>query len=426
MPAPVRIGLWLAAVLATPALTLVLIARHGVNVPVYDDWSLVPLFAERDAGTLSVRDLLRQHYEHVPVFPRAADFFMAPLTRWDLRAEMYRNFAFALATFGLVLVALRRTLDRTPFLVAAVVGSLLFFSPSQAENWLWGWQLEWFLSNLGAIGAFYVLAYGMERSPRRGLALAVLGAVVATFSLGQGLLVWPVGLVILLLRRRAWRAWTATAVTAYVLYFFDWQNPELGSKSRFLRMPVETADFLLLYLGQALARGETLARIAGLVVLGAFAAGAAAVLRRRDDEALVQRAAPWLALGLYALGAGVSTAVARVSEDVTVPGRYNVMGALLALATMALLYVVLERRVLPAVAVPLLAGGLLGASAGAEAAAVRGNSLRAFAACTRVAATPDAPCTRPAPGGGPEFIRALQRVHWPQIQYLRRKGWAGY
>jgi hypothetical protein len=423
---PLRL-LWLGALAATPVLTLWLIARHGVNVPLADDWSLVPLFEKRDAGTLTLGDLLAQHHEHVPVIPRAADLFMAPLTDWNLRVEMFRNFGVAVVTFGVILLALRRALAGPAFVLCSVVASLLFFSPAQWENWIWGWQLEWFLSNLGALVAFYALAYVVDGRPRGGLALAALGALVATFSLGQGLLVWPVGLVILLLRRRPWRAWAGVGTLTYVLYFVDWENPaELGDKTTFLDQPGDSLDFLLLYLGRALGSSDATGRVAAVVVFAAFAAAALAVLRRRDPD-LLQRAAVWLALGLYAIGSAVITVVARVDQHFFT-SRYTVMTALFAIATMTLVYVAAPRgrpAVLAVVAAPLLVGGAINVRDGADGLRTRAAAHEAFARCLRENASPYDPCARPA-SLNPQVLRGELVRFWPRVAYLRRKGWAGF
>jgi hypothetical protein len=420
---------WIAAMLVTPGVTLWLIARHAVNVPISDDWSLVPLFAERDAGTLSLGDLVAQHFEHVPVIPRAADLFMAPLTKWDLRVEMYRNFGVALATLAVIVVALRRSLRDARLVIASVLASLLVFSPVQYENWIWGWQLEWFLSNLAAITAFYALAFVVDRSPRRGIAIATLAAFVATFSLGQGLLVWPLGLAILVLRGRPWRVWAGAAVVAWGLYFAGWHNPdELGSKTRSLDLPRQTADYVLQYLGGALGTGNAVARIAGVALLAAFAAAAVAVLRRRDGE-LLRRASTWLALGAYALGSAMLTAISRVDETVDVLSRYSVMGGLFALATVALVYVVLPQtrpQVVLAVAAPVLVAGALTVRAGGDQLGVRASGHQIFATCLRTITSPRDPC---APQLSPSERALLQReidLHWRYVAYLRRKGWAGF
>ncbi|HEX8208042.1 MAG TPA: hypothetical protein VF587_18400 [Solirubrobacteraceae bacterium] len=421
--------LWGAALLVTPLFTLSLIVGHGVNVPITDEWSLVPMFAEWDAGTLSLGDLVRQHHEHVPVFPRTADLLMAPLTDWDLRVAMYRNFAVALVAFALILRALRRTLDGAAFAVAAVVASLLAFSPIQWENWTWGWQLEWFLSNLAALGAFYALAYRVDESPRRGLALAGAAGVVATFSLGQGLLVWPVGLVILLLRRRPWRAWTALGVTVYALYFADWDNPpESGDKTSAFELPGRTLEFVLAYVGRPLGNSAATGRAVAVVLVVAFAVAAYAVLRR-GDEALLRRASVWLALGLYVLGAAVITAIARVPGSSGVESRYSVMSSLFAIAVMALAYLVAPWRrevVVAAVAVPLLVAGAVNARAGADALRERTAGYELYARCLHTVRSPDEVCAEASGKVNPAALHGEIVRAWPHLGYLRRKGWAGF
>ena len=426
---------WVVALVATPVVTLVLIAEHGVNVPFWDDWALVALFEASDEGRLSLGDLLAQHNEHRPVIARTADFVMAPLIDWDLRVELYRNFAVVVATFVLVLLALRRTLDRIGFLVAAVLASLLVFSPVQWENWLWGWQLTWFLSNLGAVLAFFALAFMVERSPRRGLVVAAAGGVLATFSLGQGLLVWPIGLALLLLARRAWRAWAVVSVVVTAAYFVDWENPaHMGSKTAFLERPVDFVEFVFLYLGRTLGNGDATGKLIGLVMVASFLAAAAYVIWHRHDRVLLTRASIWLAIGLYALGAGIITAVSRVAEGVIAYSRYNSMGVLFALSTMALLFVVARservwtlsltaqrrRLAVAAVALPLLLAGIVNGRAGADAMRERSEALQRFADCTRTARSRDLPCLR-----DPTVASPYGR-QWEQILYLRHKGWAGY
>jgi len=108
---------WFAAVAAPPALTLALIAVHGVNVPQWDQWAMPSLFKAFDLGTLDFADFWAQRNEHRPVVPQAIDFGLAQLTAWDIRVELFFDFAVALVTFALLVVLLRRTLDRDGFVL---------------------------------------------------------------------------------------------------------------------------------------------------------------------------------------------------------------------------------------------------------------------------------------------------------------------
>jgi hypothetical protein len=437
--APLAIPLWLriawiAALVATPLLTLWLIAEHGENVPFWDEWNLVALFQKQDGGRLGLGDFLAQHNEHRPVVPRTADYVTAHLTSWDLRVELYRNFAVAVATFVLIVVALRRTLDRVGFLAGSVLASLLVFSPVQWENWLWGWQLEWFLSNLAAVGALWALTFTIDRSTRRGLAIAIACGLVATFSLGQGLFVWPVGLLVLLLRHRPWRVWAGAGVLTWIVYFASWENDTgTGSKSLALERPGDFVEFVVLYLGRPLANSNATGKLVGLVLIAVFVAAATYVLRHRRDLVLVDRAALWLGLGLYTLMGALITGVSRLDAGVIAFSRYATMAMIFALAVMALLFVLLrserigsrvvtpERRrcAVAAIGVPLLLAALVNANAGVDSMERKGDELDAMAKCTRAARTPRDPCLR-----NPRASPYPEQFDW--TVYLRRKGWAGY
>jgi hypothetical protein len=421
---------WTLALVAVPLAVAVSIARHVVNVPFFDEWTgLVPLFQANDHGTLSFGMFWAEHNEHRPLIPRAIQFALAYITNWDTRVEVYVNLAVAIGTFVALLAALRRTLDRQGFVIASIVSSVVFFSPVQWENWLWGWQLEWFLSNLAAVGTVWALTVLLDRSPRWGLVVGAACGLVATFSLSQGLLIWPVGLMLLLLRRRPWVVWTLVSVGTYLLYFASWQDytkrPDAGL--------LDYAHFVLLYLGRPFAVSNATGELVGAVVIASFVAAAGYVLANRRDSELVDRAVFWLGAGLYALGAAVITAFGRAGPNNQAVSRYFGMAGLFAIATMALLFVIVRRDEIAArpitsstrrvamagIALALLLATLVNLRPGFNDMARRGDDLKAIAACTRHVQRASDPClNRPLP--------VLKDVRFQGIVFLRTKGWAGY
>jgi hypothetical protein len=434
MSVPDRRGvLWIAAVAIAPVITLVSIATNAVNVPFADEWSLVPLF---QADHFDLGLFFAQHHEHRPLFPRAVDYVLAYMTGWDIRAELYLNFAVAVATFLALLAALRRTLDRNAFLAVSVVTSVIFFSPGQWENWLWGWQLEWFLCNLTAVGVIWALAVLVDRSPARGLRIGALAAFVGTFSLGQGLLLWPVGLALLVFRRRPWRLWALLSVATFVLYFAGWTNPgEHPSKTIFLSHPFEFLEWVCLYLGRPFAVSTNTGVAVGALLLLTFAAAATYVVRHRHDMVLVARAEFWLALGAYALGAGLLTDISREGFGLigAAVSRYSTMAALFAIATMGTVFAVLRgeqvagraitapmrRWAIVAVTAPLLLVAIVNTRHGLDSMGYWRDQKGAILTCGRHATVATDPCLNQGPlNGGP--------LPFDQIQYLRSKGWAGF
>ena len=430
---------WLVAIALVPLITAALVATRGVNVPFGDQWTgLGVLFERAEAGTLVFNDFWAQHNEHRPLIPRVFQFAMAYVTAWDIRAELAVNLAVAVATFVLLLVVLRRSLDRLAYLAAACATSVLFFSPIQYENWLWGWQLEWFLANLAAVGVAWALTVTIDRSPRRGLAIAAGCAVVATFSLGQGLLVWPAGLAVLLLRRRPWRAWAGIAAAVILVYYGNYTEPGYHpSKTLFLEQPVDFVLFVLLYFGRSLAFSQATGAVVGTAMVLGFLAGLAYVFLHRRDRALVEAAAPWVGIGLYAFGSGIITAVSRLGFGTAYAGisRYSTMTALFAIATMALLATIartphgrelpvqLRRWAPAALVVPLILVGVGNIPNALRKADDFSNEMATYAECSRTVKSPSDPCMN-LPLLAPNREQRAQRA--ANIIFLRERGWAGY
>ncbi|HEX8208001.1 MAG TPA: hypothetical protein VF587_18195 [Solirubrobacteraceae bacterium] len=428
--------LWLAALAAPAVLTLVLIAVYGENVPQWDEYTMVTLFAQHDQGTLDAGSFWHLHNEHRPVLPRLILFGLAFLTDWDLRVELYVDFAVAVATFALLVVALRRTLPRQWFVAASVVTAVLFFSPMQWENWLWGWQLTWFLSNLAAVGVLWALTVTVDRAPRAGLALAIACGLVASLSLGSGLLLWPIGLALLLLRGRPWRIWAVAGVATIAVYLIGYERPaHHPSTTEFVKRPIDFAEYVLVYLGRAFGFDTATGGLAGVALVAVFAVAAGLALRRRGDGALLDRAAIWLGLGVYCLGAALMTGLSRLGFGPVQAGasRYTTTALLFGIATVALVFVLVTQprpagraltpllrfRLSYLVAGPLLLLGLVNTVDGADRFARHGRNLDRAAACVRQATSPRDPCLRhPSSGYEPEQSRG--------IAYSRRVGWGGF
>ena len=428
--------LWIGALVVWPILTLAAIITHGENVPFWDDWTMLHLFQAHDNGHLGFDSFWSQHNEHRPVIPKALDFGQALITGWDIKAELYRNFLVAVATFVVLVLALRRTLDRTAYIGATIVASVVFFSPMQWENWLWGWQLEWFLSTLGAVVTLWALTFLIERSLPWGIAVGIVGALVATFSLGQGLLMWPVGLAVLLLRRRPWRAWAEASVLTTLIYFQGYKDPaHHPDKLLFLERPVEFLEYVCLYLGRSFGLEKATGIFAGALLILTFLVGSAYVLKHRDDTDLVDRAAFWLGAGAYSLGAAIITAISRLGFglDQAASSRYAGMSALFGIATLGVVFTVMHdrviagrpvttftrRRIMADLAVPLLLIAVVNTGQGMKSMDRKGEALAGIAECTRRVVDPADPCLKENPTSPyPETVA------W--ILYLREKGWAGY
>src|SRR5512143_2351059 len=93
-----------------PALMALVIARHGENVPLRDQWRFAPDVIDYLSGQYGWARLWRPSGDHRIVVPRAVMVTLAGWTRWDVRAEMWFNFVLACASVVLLGDLARRTL----------------------------------------------------------------------------------------------------------------------------------------------------------------------------------------------------------------------------------------------------------------------------------------------------------------------------
>jgi hypothetical protein len=380
----------LGAVLAAAAplvVLVVLVWRDHVDVPQWDQWRFPDLLASFEHGELTLRDLAAQHNEHRILFPRLIVLGLASLSRWNISLELAANLVLACALFA---VAAWETARRTESLgrgitaALVVLDSLLVFSLTQWENWLWGMEMAVFLNALAVVAAFAALAApDARRIDATRLGAAIAAGVVATYSFANGLLVWPIGAAVIGFAARRARAalaaWLAAGAAVFLAYFRGYETPAHTVPWTLLQKPVKHLGYALSYLGAPVAYfdrfASQLAGAAGLLALG-YAAW-------RLGRSLASRSSLLFygALAGYAVASAAITAVGRI--EISGPGssmtsRYITFGNLLWLAVVALLSLAAfgdsrgsrsDRRAEPVVAaalLALLAGCLVASSVAAE------------------------------------------------------------
>ncbi|HEV2095422.1 MAG TPA: hypothetical protein VGQ82_02860 [Chthoniobacterales bacterium] len=303
-----------------------LISRHGVNVPFWDEWSLVDLFEKAHAHRLSFADFFAQNNEHRVVFPKIVFLALEHFTHWNTRAEMFFSVFLCALTALCLQWVLWRTL-RLPLprvLILMLVINVLLFSPCQYENWLWGYQLACFLLTFCLLAGVAALCSELPQSLK--FLLAGGCAVVATFSGGNGMLLWPLLLLSFLLRADSsnrgaairWSgAWIVITACAAGLYFFHYQKPRWHPPLAASRNLVDYYCYVAAFLGSPLGRHAEGASLIGPVSVGSaalalfiFFAGAIAWSWR--DRALLRNAVPWISIGSFALLSAVLACITRI------------------------------------------------------------------------------------------------------------------
>jgi hypothetical protein len=338
--------LLLLGCISLPILFLgILLAFKTVNVPFWDQWELVPIIRDYKTGHLSLHDLWQQHNEHRIFFPRIVMMVLAALTHWNTRVEAFAGFLIAVVGFLVLYLIFRQTEKKitatTIFL--ATLFSVIWFSPVQFDNWLWGWQIQWFLCVLGVMTAAYSIGLiaKQKKAGAKNLSLLLGGGILAQYSLGGGILIWPIAigaLIYLRISKKITFLSAGAAVITTALYYFHYQNPAGPSKSLALHEPVSFIKYFFIYLGRPLSYVHKLTFILGFVTFSAFISLTIYLFIKKPK--LFTMLLPWVVLGFFAIGSALITDLSRLGLGVNqaYSGRYATISSLLLISTIMLFF----------------------------------------------------------------------------------------
>ena len=246
---------------ATPSVnlfTLAQVSRARTSVPWADQWIVVEDLILRERGEPLWPMLWLSYWGHRLVIPRL--LFLAD-ARWFSFGSLTWLSLFLQSVHIALLIALAwLLLRRKPpflFMMAVVVILNLLLSPLQMENFVWGMQTMFPLVFVAATGAFLCLSLGSTSNGGPFFVLCIVLGAISSYTMPNGLLVWPLLLIqasYLQQNRRSWwaLAGTGTAVTVSYLWHYA-TRPELGmGVGGILRHPVDAVTLLCSIVGSPL------------------------------------------------------------------------------------------------------------------------------------------------------------------------------
>lgn len=318
--------------------------NHGVNVPFWDDWNLVILFDKVETATVTFNDFFVPHNEHRIFFPRLIFVILAFLSKWDLKLQMYFSIFLATITFYLIYIIAKSGQEKPrKFLhLFNVLSGLFVFSLTQQENWLWGFQVAWFLINFCVVLAIFCLAVPRTINPNIRLYLAAISCFIASFSSAHGLMSWLaiIPSVIALQgsskqKKKRLLIWLIIFVISCIIYSIGYQrNSDLGDLPNllfFLQHPLNASKYYLSLLGNSISGAIQNNRTeSGIVILAIFLFFNFFALKKIYSD-FTRDVSPWLSLGWFAILFAVITTVGRsgFGWEQANDGRYITVSVLL-------------------------------------------------------------------------------------------------
>jgi hypothetical protein len=261
-----------------------------------DEWRDLILIQQAYSGHLTLSALWAQHNEARILFPNLVVLLLAEVTHFNVKTEEFLSGLTLLGATAVLILGHRRRSPATPWMFYIPV-AIVMLSFVGYGNTLWGFQFAYYLALLALCVALVLCDH-----PRWG-GLVFIGAiaagVVGSYSAIQGLLIWPAGLLILLLRRRSplyWLAWMGIGALTTALYFVNYQRG--GTDDNYvLDHPIQGLRFFLFSVGNVFdSHGGD-----GAVVLGVLLLGTALWLALSSILHSKEEAAP-LGVGLICFG----------------------------------------------------------------------------------------------------------------------------
>lgn len=316
---------WWALAVVPPIALLLVILSYRTDLVILDEFRhVLPRIRNLLEGDFSLnRDLWKNMSVHRSVVPLLFIMANARFAGWNMLYETLAGFAAYVALFAVIVFQLRRTcraLDVDPVNWAIPVVSFLLFSLTSWKVFYMGFAaLQHGFVIAGAISGLILLSQQGRTWLR--ITLAALLGLSATLSFGNGLVFWPVGLLVVLAQKspRRWPkavVWTVLSVAVISLYQWDLVYPERIAYFGFTRF--KSIVFTLVYLGAPLCNYNTTgAALVGLMGVSAF--GALIWILARRERVGPELLIPYVALGLYAIGNAYLTSMGRTFYGVASP-----------------------------------------------------------------------------------------------------------
>jgi hypothetical protein len=307
------------------------IAKYGRNIPLAEDWTMVPALTGHQSDFWSW--LWSQNNEHRLPLPRLVYLGLLRVTH-DFRVGMVFNVIVLGLVAAVLILAARRVRGRTSVVDAFFPVALLHLG--NWENMVWGWQMQFVISTALVLVILAVLVAGRAPLSPATILLAAAPLLLLPLVGGSGLPMVPAaigGLGVLILTREAQpgrRIFIASAVASLVIlavYFVGWERPSWYPDNPGPKPTAKTTGKLLaMGWGPAVSRSWTLAALGTLLVLASAVVVLVLAMRRPGPE---RRRA--IALGCFFGGCMVVTVAVGYGRAALVrtqglPDRYALLG----------------------------------------------------------------------------------------------------
>ena len=356
--------LWLAFMILPLLFFYYIIFSHTDNIPFKDDYSLLESIYKMDSSTTFSewsKSFFSQVNQHRFGFERIVMWIIYKiLGNENIKAQIIIGNSFLL---GILYIFIRIFRNLNISYAYFTPLPLILFNLTYFENATWGIAA---IQNTPIIFFALLTVHFLSLQSKQSFYWAILFATLSLFTSGNGLGIWVVGIVVLVLQKR-WKnlvAWGLIMIFLFVFYFLYDYEIISSDRTNLIRHPFINVQYILAFWGNVFFQNIphpysptryldiTLCILAGLFISGIMAALCWKIFKEHFQNLSYNTLI--LVGGLFFLACtGLMLVLSRPAEIKIINGgeflsrRYMLFGAVfLCLGYLAYLYLSKERKII--------------------------------------------------------------------------------
>jgi hypothetical protein len=301
-------------------------------VPHWDEWSLFAHLA--DGGGWSLAWLWAQHNEHRIFVTKLFFLLDVEFFHGTQKFLLVSIFLVQLLQVGLLSWSLHALGGLRGSAWRAGTGLIAYciLCPTQYENFVWGFQLQFVVPAAMATLAVLGLLLYQREGKARFLVACIAAATIATWSLANGMLLWPLLVFVawwLRMKSSIWTPLLTASLCNIALYFYHYHRTASKMTLPLLSLG-ERARYAVVYLGSTFVRHSsgTVALIAGILGICAALIFFVRVLRHGENPSPFLIELSFLMMLCLATAAATSSGRIHLGVEQATASRYQTFALL--------------------------------------------------------------------------------------------------
>ena len=231
----------------------------GYDAPYWGQWWKIPLIVKSIEGTIRFEDYWTLINEHRVFFLNLLTIPLARITHWNMAYELLLTLLFGFGAFVVLcrtILAAENPEQRRRIWPIIPVISLLMFSYSQHNIWMWGLHVMIPMTLFAMLISIQCLIQPQPSVLH--ITGAIISAIIASYSFGAGIVIWGVGGSILILNtlqknKTAYiqlAVWAVAWIATMAIYFIGYEStPSETTAVQTLQHPTAFLTYVAAYIG---------------------------------------------------------------------------------------------------------------------------------------------------------------------------------